>query len=51
MLATDGLATYVGQAAGLAEDVIESDQVAALVRAFMDRRSEWTGTPGNLLEP
>jgi len=31
------------------EDVIEADPVAATVRAFMSKRTEWTGTASDLL--
>lgn len=43
------LAHYTGQAAGLAEWVIESDPLAAAVRDLLDRAGGWSGTAGELL--
>lgn len=49
VLGADGLNRYVGQAAGLAAEVVESDPVAgALLREF-PMGSPWTGTASELL--
>lgn len=49
VLGTDGLDRYVGQAGGLAVDVVESDPVAeALLRGF-PLGSAWSGTASELL--
>lgn len=49
VLGTDGLATYNDQRGHLAAEVVESDPVASTIKAFMEKRGEWTGSAGALL--
>lgn len=45
---TDGFTRYTGQRERIAEDIIEADAVAILVRSLMESRSAWQGTAGEL---
>jgi len=49
VLGTDALGRYVKQGQRVAEDVIDSSPVASAVCAFMDKRTDWTGTASELL--
>jgi hypothetical protein len=49
VLGTHALGLFLGQRERIAVEVIESDAVGVAVMAFMTDRTEWTGTPKELL--